>query len=285
MSSPPSNEYLAPVLLTAADILRLKADYESDVRLYEQLPARIKLKKRRFEAALLFAPAGFDPDAISAPMVPSAPVNTAVMATSVEVPTLEQEPASAPVDAAADLAADDEKFELTHASVESPSRITWIGELARVLDEADRGLSHLEALTMLKETPLGEKPSAGDKGFYNAIARLEKRGDLHKSGGRIYSKKLVMEMEARGEPLPDVTIETRRRAGGTASVVIEILKTHPSGLDANQLRKVAADMPGVPSSMSKHTHYIYNVLGTLMGQGFIVKGDDGLYRLKNASEA
>lgn len=284
MSPPPFSEHLAPVLLTAADILRLKEDYESDVRLYEQLPARIKLKKRRFEAALLFAPAGFDPDAVSTEAA-AAPVNSPSLV--VQEATTYVAPASTASDHVAEPAAEPEAedFQLTHGSVDSGERVTWIGELERILGESDRGLSHKEALAMLKETALGAKVSEGEKGFYNAVARLEKRGTLVKNGGRIYSKGLVMAMEARGEPLPDVTIETRRREGGTASVIIEILKLHPSGLDANQLRASAATMPGVPSSMSKHSHYIYNVLGTLMGQGIVVKGDDGLYRLKNASEA
>src|SRR5665811_240951 len=52
-----------PALLTVEGVIRLKADYEADVKLYEELPARIKSKKRLFEAALLFAPPGFNPNA------------------------------------------------------------------------------------------------------------------------------------------------------------------------------------------------------------------------------
>lgn len=259
----PSVEIASPVTLTADEILRLKADYEADVRLYEELPARIKLKKRRFEAAMLFAPDGFDPNESASP--------------AAVTPPLPESPPPPPA-----VQPETKDFELTQEPVE---RLTWIGELARVLNSSDRGLSHKEVLAILKATPLGDSVSVGEKGFYNAVSRLEARGQLIKSGGLLYAKKLVEEMEARGEHLPDVTMETRRRAGGTATMIIEVLKLHPSGLDGNELRKQVAAMPGVPSSLSKHTHYIYNVLAPLIGQGVVAKGNDGLYRLGNASEA
>lgn len=268
MVSPLLEAASSPVTMTADDILRLKADYEADVRLYEDLPARIKLKKRRFEAAMLFAPDGFDPNApadqTQAPVPP--PVAT--------TPPSPQPAPAVPVEA--------NEFELAREPAE---RLTWVGELARVLNESSRGLSHKEALAMLKATPLGDSASTGDKGFYNAVFRLEGRGQLIKSGGLLYSKKLVDEMKARGEYLPDVTTETRRRAGGAATMILSVLKSNPEGLDGNELRKQVAAMPGVPSSMSKHSHYIYNILATLIGQGAVVKDDGGRYRAKDASVA
>lgn len=250
-----SGGYSSP-LLTVEDIFRLKADYEADVRLLNELPARIELKKRKYDAALLFAPPGFDPDAPSSP-----------------APAPSAEP---------DAPSEGEKqFELVPEGEDEhddqPGRVTWIGRLAKLLESADQGMSHQEALTRLKQTPLGVRQSAGDKGFYNAVARLEKRGDLIKNGGLLYSRRLANEMAARGEALPDVSIETRRRSGGSAAAALSVLRLHPDGLDAGRLREELAKLPGLPESLTKHSHYIYNVLSTLMGQGEITKNETGVY--------
>lgn len=268
MAQPNSTDDNAPVLLTVADIARLKAEYEADVRLLEELPARIKQRRRRYEAALLFAPPGFDPNSLNAPQAQAAapaPVREPVAAPSFEL-------ASPPTSSQEDMAEEET----------GPGRLTWIGEVERVLIEAGRGLAHQQVLDILKATELGDRMSAGGKGFYNAVARLEHQGRLVKAGGLLYAAKTVDDMVARGEALPDNTAEVRRRAGGSSSAVLEVLREHPSGLDVTQLREAVSKRPGVPESITKHSHYIYNVLSTLMGQGAIEKQGE-IYRIKGGA--
>jgi hypothetical protein len=248
------------------------------VKLLEELPARIKAKKRKYEASLFFAPPGFDPDEVpSAPIVQSAAplkedARTTASVEQVDAPTTNPEmqlfPASPDEEDAGDGIAG--------------GRITWFRELNRLLQDSPVGVSHQYALAELKKTSLGERVSQGEKGFYNAVARLEKKGLLIKSGGLLYSSKLVEEMKARGELLPDVSTEIRRRAGGSGTVVLEVLRANPQGLDANGLRSEMGKLPGISESIKKHTHYIYNVLGTLMGQGEIEKDAQGIYKIKGS---
>lgn len=263
-------------LLTVDAILRLKADYESDLKLMEELPSRIKLKKKKYEASLLFAPLGFDPD------VPVKKV-AAPIASIVEVPA--DEPLMSdlmPLDKVSNpplqLFAEDEGG--SDDAGLAQGRTTWTGELKKLLNKSSVGISHQYALTQLKETSLGERVSKGEKGFYNAVGLLEKQGFLIKNGGLLYSDKLVADMKARGELLPDVSIEMRRRPGGSGSAALEVLRANPDGLDAHTLRIEMSKMPSVPQSVTKHGHYIYNVLGTLMGHGDIEKDNEGIYKLK-----
>lgn len=264
---------LSSPLLTVADILRLKADYEADARLLEELPARIKAKRRKYEASLFFAPPGFDADALV--VVEPVTVESGVfalfpstnssdtIATNVEFP---EPPAEVQEDTPPDESAD--------------GRITWAGELRRLLENESSGVSHQDVLERLKQTCLGQRVSKGEKGFYNAVAFLEKKGALIKNGGLLYSPILVERMKQRGELLPEMSIETRRRAGGSAALAIEVFRMFPSGLDANAVRTEMAKLPGVSASVVKHGHYIYNVLGTLMGQGLIEKDAQGIYKLR-----
>lgn len=267
----PDQAYSAetPALLTVEGIIRLKADYEADVRLYEELPARIKSKKKLFEAALLFAPPGFNPDA---PLpVKSVAEKIAAEEESPSVPSVEPifELASEPM--ARDGVAEEEEEE-------EEKKVSWIKAVFRVIETSECGLPHQEVLSKVKEIKVGEPSSVGEKGFYNAISRLEKRGALIKSGGLLYSKNLVEKMRSQGQPLPDMTTEARRRAGGSSAVALEVLRSHPEGMEANQLRDEVARKPGMPESITKHGHYIYNILAPLVGQGIVTKDSSGIYR-------
>lgn len=273
----PYSEDGAP-FLSVDVILRLKAEYEADVKLLEELPARIKAKKRKYEASLFFAPPNFDPDSLEhakpgqGSTLSELIAGDAVSSTAkVDAPSAESHLQLFSVDQEEDAGDDSAGI-----------RLTWAGELDRLLSSSPVGISHQDALAKLKETSLGERVSQGEKGFYNAVARLEKKGLLFKSGGLLYSSKLVDEMKSRGELLPDVSTETRRRAGGSGTMAIEVLRLNPDGLDANALREEMRKLPGVSASVVKHGHYIYNILGTLMGQGEIERDAQGVYKLKGA---
>lgn len=266
LQSDDKNSASASSLLTVEDIIRYKADYEADLKLLDELPARIKQKKRKYEAALFFAPDGFDPDVSLKPAVIAVPdlnyVTTPIVREPVTSPSFE-------------LGVQQQSKE----PEETETRLTWIGELARVLDASPKGISHQDALTQLKKTKLGERVSQGEKGFYNAVALLDKRGGLVKAGGLLYSANVIEQMKARGESIPDESVETRRRSGGSGAATLQVLRSHPQGLDANTLRSELAKAPGAPASIAKHGHYIYNILGSLMGQGAIEKDANGIYKL------
>lgn len=260
------NSASASPLLTVEDIIRFKADYESDLKLLEELPARIKQKKRKYEAALFFAPEGFDPDAPLKSAIVAVSGLVSVAASGFQQPELQS------------------TFELTDQQEEAESeevggRLTWTGELKRVLVNSFAGVSHQDALAQLKETKLGERVSKGEKGFYNAVSLLEKKGALVKAGGLLYSANVIEQMKARGESIPDESAETRRRSSGSGAATLQVLRSHPQGLDANTLRSELAKVPGAPASIAKHGHYIYNILGSLMGQGEIEKDANGIYKL------
>jgi hypothetical protein len=224
-------------LLTVESVRALKADYEADMRLLQELPARVEFKKRRLEAAMLFLPPGIDLD--------------------------QQEPA-------ADKPPDVGQVE--------PYKPSWTGEMARILSEQDGGLAHKDLLQAIRETEFGKHAHPGDKGFYNAVGRLAEKGLLVKAGGLLYHRDVANRILARGESLPDLTIELNRRAGSAGSLVVEVLSAHPKGLTAPELKKLVAAREDAPKSLQEHGQYIYNVLSTLIGNGSVVR-KNGIYRL------
>lgn len=257
-----SNEFASP-LLTVQDILRLKADYEADMKLLEELPTRIKAKRRKYEASLLFAPPGFDPDKSQ----------TAVAASVSEAPVVSAPPAKPPTTETG------AEFELSAPADDAGSRLTWKSGLLDVLTKANTGLTHQDALAKLKETELGKRVSTGEKGFYNAVSFLDKSGQIVKHAGRLYAKPVYDFIKEKGH-LPQPAVGARLRPGGSGQAVLDVLRKAPFGLDVNQLREQLTQVEGLPESVTKHHHYIYTVLGTLTGQGAIERDAKGVYKVK-----
>ena len=249
MNPPMSKQKPAPEdrpLLTIATIQKELAALARDELLYAELPSAIAARKKWLEAAELVAPVEF----------------------AAATKTKKTKPRGNGHDTA------------TIAQVNSKTKAspTWAGEVARILNESHQGLSRKEILAKANETDLGNRRSAGDKGFYNAITRLAKRGEIAKHGGLLYSSKLLKELKARGELLPDVSIGVQIRPGSSGSFVVSALTKHPNGLSAPELKTVLSAERDAPMSLKKHTQFIYNVFGTLIGAGVVTK-KDGIYRL------
>jgi len=76
--------------------------------------------------------------------------------------------------------------------------------------------------------------------------------------------------EPKHDPYPENV--AGQRAGGVKGGPARAAKLSPEERAA--IAKKAA-------SARWHKQYIYNILGTLIGQGAVAKGDDGLYRAKD----
>ena len=128
---------------------------------------------------------------------------------------------------------------------------------------------------MTKKSAPHLKLSVGEKGFYTAIAKLEKRGDLIKAGSLLFSREAMDKAKQRGELIPEEAVS---RIGASGVAVLEALGDQPEGLSASDLKEIVSARPDAAKSMKKHSNYIYNVLSHLIESGRVVKVDK-LYRL------
>jgi len=159
------------------------------------------------------------------------------------------------------------------------SRITWSGEMRRILSKQRSGISYRDLLTEIASGALNKSRSAGDKGFYQAIKRLNDAGELVKRGGLLYAPDILSKLEANGVSIPE---GPQRSTGGSGDIIRFILKQNPKGLSGPELRELLRAHPDAPKSMQKHPHYIYNILGSLIGTGKITKAN-GKYLLAQPS--
>ena len=235
-------------LLTVAAVRALKADYEADVRLLAELPARVEQKKVRLDAATLFLPSGFNwMEPVAEQIAPSA------------IPATAEQPSKS-------------------SEAIPDGRISWTGEMTKALAKLPSGITHKDLLAILKKTELGERQSTGEKGFYNAIGKLAEKGVLVKSGGLLYHRDVADRIKATGASLPDMTFDASRRAGSSASFVVEALQANPKGLTAPALKQIVGSREDAPKSLREHGQYIYNILSTLMGSGAVSRRA-GVYKL------
>lgn len=148
-----------------------------------------------------------------------------------------------------------------------------------ILEDAMGGLPHKQLLQMAREK-YQFPPSNGEKGFYNAVAKLVNAGAVVKHGNLLFADKVIKEITAKGGALP-VVPEMARRAGSSAELIHQVLVQHPDGLSGPDLRNIVAGLPEAPKSLREHAQYVYNILGAMMGTGEVSKVD-GIYRLMAA---
>jgi hypothetical protein len=253
--------------LPAEYIRELKARLIERERLLAELPALIEQDRKLYEAALLFAPDGFDP-AVTAPTAetpseaPERQLNLPAIKPPAKRIVIKRVPAKT-----------------KRAKVVKKKQASWKTLVVQEAEGAERGLSHKSLLSAIRAKH-AMPVSAGEKGFYNAVAKSIHDGSLVKRGGLLFSPRVVLLLERRGEKLPEDG-QVVHRAGGSALVTQRVLAQHPEGLTGPALKKLVAAEPDAPKSMREHGQYIYNILGTLMGSGAVVKKEN-LYYLVQA---
>jgi hypothetical protein len=237
-------------------ILSLKEALEEKQRLYEKLPAEIEVLAKRYAAAMVFAPPDFDPSkpAPKAAPAPATPPNKIVTLSPPKVAV---------------------KRRVAKPKVKPIKPMGWRKALQTILEDAADGMIHQSLLKLAREKHTFP-PSSGEKGFYNAIAKLINAGSVVKHGNILFAASVYKKKKA-ADDLPSVP-ETQRRTGSSAELIRTILTGKPDGLTGPELRKILAAMPDAPKSLREHGQYVYNILGTMMGVGEVIK-ENSLYRL------
>ncbi len=232
--------------LSAEFILGLIAERDEKRELVDRLSAEIAALEKRIDAAMLFAPAGFNP---AAPMP------------DVEGPPRPQTRSSP----------------LFVRWSGGDDKTTWREAILGVLATAGRGMSHKNVVAMARDRYVLPPVRDGEeKAFYNALSKLVHSGQVVKHGNLLYLASTYREADKAGA-LPAVG-PTARRVGSSAELVAGLLREHAEGLTGPQLRDHLRRVPDAPKSLWEHAQYVYNILAPMIGSGEVVKSQDGVYR-------
>ena len=242
-------------LLTVGDVRALKADYEADMQLFADLPARIEQKKRKLDAALMFLPTGANIDD-----------DEEEQADQLSTPVPADSDASVP------------KWPMpAHLSTNS-NRTSWASAMAAVLAALPGGSSHKDLRSMMEKSALAKGGTLTTKTFYNTISRLAEKGDLIKSGGLLFHKEVFARVMVVGPAAAPSTAPVQ--LSSSAKIVAEALAPHPKGLSVPEIRQVVSTRPDAPKSLRNHSQYVYSILATMTKHGVVRKQKENYYLVK-----
>ena len=263
----PFDENIEKAYLSVDYLRKLKAKLDRQTRLLSELPAMVEATRKEFDAGMMFAPPGFDPDA---PVVASPASKTDPRAS--DSPKLPESPkAKLPGNV----------LKAKPVKKVRAMRDGWPKALAEVLGEKPEGASYKEALAEGRAR-YNLPVSPTEKGFYHAVSRLLTNGVLVKHGGMLFHEKIFAKLKKNGA-IPEIPPDAPREGTG-ADIVHRLLGTFPRGLTVAEMKTQFASFPNAPKSLTEHKHYIYNVLAPMVGSGVVVK-DGEIYRRTDLKEA
>lgn len=249
--------------LSAEYIYRLIAERAEKRALLERLPNELSDLEKLIDAALLFAPPGFDPSKRASP--------TAVApAESQATP-----PVVAPKRTDVGMV---KVIPRAKTKTFPAGKIGWGKAILSILQSAGRGFTHKEVIALARQRyPLPVAREGEEKAYYNAVSKLTVAGEVVKHGNLLYAASAFRAAEKSGL-LPEVS-SLIRRPGSSPELVMQLLREHPEGLTGPQMREIFGGMPHAPKSLFGHGQYIYNILAPMIGIGEVVRSEGGIYRL------
>lgn len=130
------------------------------------------------------------------------------------------------------------------------------------------GITHREIMDQVLETEFADRVKLnGAKNYYNMVGKLFNRNILAKSNDRIYLKAYLDKLEAAGL----IQSEPAGKPANALELSMQIIRKFPDGLTGAQLRDHLIASELAPPSLKKHSQYVYNTLGTLVGTGRVIK--------------
>lgn len=172
---------------------------------------------------------------------------------------------------------------LGRAIVHSPPSLSKISGLNSIISTVESlilscefGIDPLSLRELIHQSPLKRKLSEGDKGFYHAIDRLQKRSIIFKQNGRFFSSAALARLNDRlqrgwiDEPPP----QNSRSPMGDA--VLRIIMDSP-GVTSGQVLDRLLENEEFAAHLSPRSTVAYNVIARLVARDQISKREGKLF--------
>ncbi len=157
-------------------------------------------------------------------------------------------------------------------------RVTWVSEVLRVRDQFRKPMSFEDYRVEIDAGPLAGEYEKSDKGFYHAISRLQKRGDLVKHRGWLFHPSDFQDYRAsveRGaDELPSVE---NKRPSPMGDAVKEFLLQNQGGVKSGDIVQHLKEDERFRETLEKNATGAYNVIARLAKRGEIRKEGRTVY--------
>lgn len=161
-------------------------------------------------------------------------------------------------------------------------KVSWTREISRILRENAGPVGFRELRAEIERGPLAERMARSDKGFYGAVGKLEKRGDLVKYKGWLFDPGAfrTFQHELAAGMRDDLEDKTHQRSSPMGNRILEILSRHPNGIESKRLVEELKRDPAFADVIKRNATSAYNVFTRLVKRGEIRKEGRVYYPLK-----
>jgi len=142
--------------------------------------------------------------------------------------------------------------------------------ITNLVSKSRTGISHTELKAAVQNSEYAERLEDQAKAYHRTLGKLVTRNDVVRHGSRFYAPSVYEVLKKNGD-LPEIEGGTTLRENGATTLTLGVLRGHPDGLSASDLKVLVGADPAAPKSITEHSQYIYNVLATLIGSGRVVK--------------
>lgn len=223
------------------------------------LHAKLETRRRLLDAAMLFIPTEGSSESEREPVVAPGRLGQSQLFTS--------EHPSADGAQMTPCPPDDKKEGVA-------PKVGWATEIMQVLNSAGRGLTHQAIIKEMMKSPFGDRLAESTKRYYTTVQRLIKRSEVEQRGKLYYSSYVLDQMIKRGEPIPEGADQPFDENDNTSPALIyRLISNSSNGLTGSQLVDELSMMPEATESILRHPQFVYNVLGSMVKKGLLVKED------------
>lgn len=161
--------------------------------------------------------------------------------------------------------------------VSSPDKMTWVEAVTRWVSSEPHGITHAELRDLMMQSEFGERFKVSEKGYYNALSRLQRRGTIKKYRGRLYSEgtlaAYLKDVEAgRIELLPDPVVGAYSPMG---EAILDIVhRERLRGVTGVEIIRELKTDPEFGAALTPHHTGAFNIIARLQRRKQIIRNSD-----------
>ena len=165
-------------------------------------------------------------------------------------------------------------------------KIGWAAEILKAVANGPfQSLAFPQIRSAIMDGHLAENLKASEKGYYNALSRLQKNGGLVREGGRLFLPEGFRAFrDARANGIADQSfVEAHRPSPMADAIIAFVSETGPHTTGSSIIEHLKAD-ERFAGSVGRNATAGYNVLARLVQREQLIRGNGG-YSIPDAKMA
>jgi hypothetical protein len=168
-----------------------------------------------------------------------------------------------------------------------PERSEWKVIIREITLTSNHPVPYSEAREEILKSHLAEKLKQSDKGFYNAISKLRKAGEIVAHRGHLFSPAAFSKFKADLDAglIRDIKIANVAHRSPMGEAVDQMMRSRPNGAESGHIIWELRKNPEFAAAIEKNKTHPYNVLSRMVRLGELIKKGKRYYSAHLKSEA